>query len=155
MFSTDALEPGLGQNPDGIRPTCGRRQNTIWTNSRGGRASGGSFAYCHVQRRGVFLFAFRGGCWASSAGCANHLRSLCCRSSLAMSGCLCPLAPDWRTAIACPVTAPNQSLSVQPPLPRRFAAVTFTLVLRQGPVSRCRLDLPMRRKVGPFFRKAV
>ena len=51
--------------------------------------------------------------------------------------------------------APNQSLSVQPPLPRRFAAVTFTLVLRQGPVSRCRLDLPMRRKVGPFFRKAV
>jgi hypothetical protein len=32
-----------------------------------------------------------------------------------------------RTAIACPVTAPNQSLSIQPPLPRRFAIVSHGL----------------------------
>jgi hypothetical protein len=43
---------------------------------------------------------------SSGARCELRCRVLL-RASLAESGCFCPLAPDWRTAIARPIIGPR------------------------------------------------
>lgn len=81
---------------------------------------------CRVQRQRVFRSAFRDVA-AGFVGCANRtiVAWLRCRSPLAESGCLCPLAPDWRTAIARPKDAPRfNRFSIQPSSRRCVAGGT-------------------------------
>src|SRR5208282_2426624 len=75
---------------------------------------------------GLSFFAFRVLLLASSAWRPKLSRSFCCRSPLAESDCLCPLAPDWRTAIARPKDGP------------RSIAFQFSRRLRAGGLSLAR-----------------
>ena len=81
--------------------------------------------------RRAFLFAFRGVLLASSAGRLNPSRLLRCWSPLAKSVCLCPLAPDWRTAIARPKGRPPLNrFFIQPSSSRREAPLVRSLCRR-------------------------
>jgi hypothetical protein len=69
--------------------------------------SPGSASVINIRNSSLFPLAFRVVSLASSEARLNLLRSLRCRASLAMSGCICPLAPDWRTAIDRPRNGPR------------------------------------------------